>query len=489
MDAQISESAAPAQAVREVSPPSASARQPLLTAILRRLLIIGLTVLLSVGAVIGYIWTTKPLYTASAEISLELKTEPVVASENRNSLTIIPGPAYLDSQIEVLKSRRLARTLVRWSRLPDDPEFTGPNMGSVIERLAQYIKPPGWGALSPADRILKTLRNRLTIERVGSTSIIRVTAGSAEPGKAAKLANRLAWLYISDAETAAARNRRETKERLAPKREGLRLSVEKAERTLRAFKQKNNLIGAGKIPSVQGKLERLKADLPDARSEARAALLRRDRMRAAVRTGVRSELVQSLLIGQLEARIDDLQAEEAALVPIYLSSHPTLKEVRQRKSAIQASLRRERERVVRRAGATYNAARKRADKTAAQIRRLEHRLSTSSTATLKLEELQSKFARARSDYEKFLENTKSAWTDARLTGAPARLASAASVPSKPSQADMPMLLGIGLAAGLLLGILAAILLPSMAGSTGRIRKVRQTAPDGSQPAQLEGARA
>ena len=86
----------------------------------RRYLIILISFLLSVAGV--YLYATPPTYTASATMMIETRKSPLEALVGNAPLE----PAWIESQIGVLKSQSVAFYVVKQLRLAGDRKFLRP---------------------------------------------------------------------------------------------------------------------------------------------------------------------------------------------------------------------------------------------------------------------------------------------------------------------------------------------------------------------------
>src|SRR5919112_242012 len=83
-----------------------------------------------------YLLFTQPLFTAKAALLVESRDTPVTLQPT-TSVTQL-DPAGVESQVEVLRSERVANAVINNFKLDTDPEFTGP--GGLKALLPQALK-------------------------------------------------------------------------------------------------------------------------------------------------------------------------------------------------------------------------------------------------------------------------------------------------------------------------------------------------------------
>jgi len=152
----------------------------------RRLSIILLTCLATLGIAIIYLITAAPKFTANAELIINSRT---TAWDTAAVATIV------ESQIEIIKSESIASAVIEKLDLAQDPEFaTGQGRG-MIHRLLGWSRPEAKG--STARYAVESFERKLSAKRVGSTYLVELTFESRDPDRAAQILNAVAEKYIT----------------------------------------------------------------------------------------------------------------------------------------------------------------------------------------------------------------------------------------------------------------------------------------------------
>ena len=158
----------------------------------RRLSIILLTCLITLGVALLYLIAAVPTFTANAELVVDSKAVPGDAA----SVSTI-----VESQIAIIKSESIARAVIRKLALAGDPEFAGHDgvvRGTIksISRLLGWGKPETESESSVMGYALESFERKLTAKRVGLTYIVEITFESIDPERAAQILNTVAETHI-----------------------------------------------------------------------------------------------------------------------------------------------------------------------------------------------------------------------------------------------------------------------------------------------------
>lgn len=421
--------------------------------------------------VLAYVWITTPLYDAKVEILIDPRERQAVDSEvmptGLGNSAAGADTLLLESQVEVLGSHRVMDALVKSEDLVNDPEFGGRKSSGLVGMAKNVIKAViygpqvgSWQSRSAYDRTLDNLRKQMEIERERNTYVISVTMRTKSAEKSARLANAHAAIYIADVNDAAADSTRGVANILSSKLEDLRETANKATAAVEQYRQQNGLIDTNETLLVEQRLSDLNRELAQARSETQSALARRNQVQGVIGSQSAAalrltEVGESTVMSQLQTRLAGIEAQEADLRTVYFDSHPSIVRLRERKSAILASLRQEYSRILQRLSVTYETAQEKEAALRAEVAALETRMAASNSDTIRLRELEREAETARTLYEDFLRRSKEAWEQVDIPNSTARVISQAYATSRPSHPVVPLLLVAGLAFGAVLGLMAA----------------------------------
>jgi uncharacterized protein involved in exopolysaccharide biosynthesis/Mrp family chromosome partitioning ATPase len=268
------------RALNSVEPRPASAEEPLIDLMevfrlfqrQRRLIatVLGLAVLGS----LAYLAIAPAYYTASSMLLFEIRTsEPF---QQQGSVNEAVASAFVDSQVEVLKSDGIARFIVKRLNLLSDPEFVPrPGIvGTIVEFVRRTI---GAGpASTEADQLARAgrkLQANLTIKRTGLTYVVSIDYRSLDANKAARISNAVTDAYFVGQLDSKSRAARRANIWLQDRIKELKGEAETTERAVADYKSKNSPADAGRRQLNEQELGELSSQrrvlLKDLESSAR----------------------------------------------------------------------------------------------------------------------------------------------------------------------------------------------------------------------------
>ncbi len=153
--------------------------------------------ILSVTIALLYLATATPKFTAEAV----LLVEPKRSDGSTQSGDVASAAQIMDSQVEILKSEKIALSIIHTLELTKDPEFGGPSgglVGTVLGLISWIGAPEPDTQFSLTRRALERFYRRLTVKRVALTYTIAIQFESSSPDRAAQVANAVARAYTAD---------------------------------------------------------------------------------------------------------------------------------------------------------------------------------------------------------------------------------------------------------------------------------------------------
>lgn len=150
-------------------------------AILRaRWWLVLLVLLLTFGITVTFIGYVSKMYTATALMVVETKPDPV----STMMFGGMASPVFMATQVDVIKSDRVANRVVRNLKLADNPQVR-----------AQWLDATS-GAGSLEAWLAETFRKRMSVSPSPQSSVLTVSYQAADPVFAAALANAFVQAYL-----------------------------------------------------------------------------------------------------------------------------------------------------------------------------------------------------------------------------------------------------------------------------------------------------
>ncbi len=414
----------------------------------RRMWIFLLVVTLILAGAGGYLALATRHYSATASVLLEPRSGDPVQPANIQSSEQLPSSDFIDTQLVVLGSPRLAAAVVQSLDLADDPEF-GTGGDAAIDAT------PTEQAQARLVATGKALRNAVTVRRAGRTSIIEIEASSRSATQAARIANGFAQAYLDQIRQAKeevdARARLQVDSRLVE----LRKEAEAADSALQQYKIANGLMSAQGATMAEQESSTLGQQL----ASARALLAERPGRLAAARAqferggggGDVASALNSGTIGALRTQEAESSRALAQLRARYGERHPAIGQEEQRLGAVQRQIQLEIDRILSSLEAEVRVARSGVESLVASQQASRRMLASNAAAQVGYMELERKALAARAIYGAFLN--RSIGTAAREGIEPPRasIASPALVPLQPTSPNVRLVSSLALVFALAFG--------------------------------------
>ncbi|WP_165361284.1 GumC family protein [Lichenibacterium ramalinae] len=298
-----------------------------------------------VGAVL-FVSTVPPRYTAEAKVLVENGENYFTRPDRTDPLSAtLPDDETVQSQIQLVQSRDIARAAVRRLDLKGNVEFDPLARGlDVVSRLTILLglaRDPT--TVSPEDRILANYFDRLTVYSVPKSRVIAIEFSAADPDLAARAANTIAELVI-EAQSAAKRDSaRQAASSLASLVTDLRTRVAEAEGKADAYRTQSGLLqGANNATITNQQLGDLNTQLAQARTsqadaQAKAKIIKA--MIAQNRVGEIPDVANNEFIRRISEQRSTLKAEIALQSRTLLPGHPHMQELNAQLADVDAQLR------------------------------------------------------------------------------------------------------------------------------------------------------
>jgi succinoglycan biosynthesis transport protein ExoP len=245
----------------------------------RRYLIILTCLLLCLPLGALYLFIAPPTYTGSTTMMIESRSSQILQKSAVGDVR--PDPAWIESQIGILKSQNVAAYVVKQLRLADDREFIHPN--GLYDKLLARL---GLGSPEPtsdAERVgaaLGAVLGGLEVRRIGQSYMMRIDFSSHSQEHAAKVAGAMIDAYIFDQLNSKYQANRRAGDWLQERLQALREQAAAAERAVVEFKAKNNIVAASGTLMNEKQLTEMSTQVAAARAHTSDVQVRLERVEA-----------------------------------------------------------------------------------------------------------------------------------------------------------------------------------------------------------------
>ncbi|MBL8590487.1 MAG: lipopolysaccharide biosynthesis protein [Methylobacteriaceae bacterium] len=447
----------------------------------RRWWILGPT-LAAFLAMLVYVTLAKPRYTAETKILLENQESYYTRPDKSDRDPGAPDQEAVQSQVQLITSRDLARQAIRRLELAGKPEFDPLAAGfdpllRLMVLLGMQRDPT---TLSPEDRVLEAWYDRLKVFPAPRTRVIVVEFTARDPDLAARAANVVAELYIGLRSSAKKEDARSAGQWLSGAVDDLRAKVASAEARVEEFRARNGLlVGANNTTINAQQLAELNTQLSNARSAQSEAQAKARLIRELLRQGRIFEIpdvAKDELIRRIAEQRVTLRAQLALESRTLLGGHPRIKELQAQIADIESELRAAADKTARALESEARLAGGRVENLTAALETQKREVATGNGDEVQLRALEREARSAREQLESYLGRYREAAAreGPNSTPADARVISRAAAPQLPSfPKKIPMLALAALGAL----IVSASIVTTRELLSGEALRRREAAPD------------
>src|SRR5262245_55946645 len=245
----------------------------------RRLWLILFSMLFMCGLGFTYFVAVPAPYTGVATLAIDTRKFQLFQQSASLGDQSVDSAAQVESQLEVLKSEKIALKVISELHLADDPEFGYAAAIPIvfISNLLERRRPES--EIWRTRNALRLFDKRFTLRRRGMAYVIDINFESLSPDRAAQIANAIAHAYITDQFEAKYEVTREGSKWLEGRIRELRDQVSAAEKAVNDYKARNNIVETGKGRLItEQQLSDLNTQLSIARAKTSEMRARLDRM-------------------------------------------------------------------------------------------------------------------------------------------------------------------------------------------------------------------
>lgn len=454
----------------------------LLNTLWRRKGVILSSVFLVTLVTIITVFQLTPRYTAETKLIIDTRKTNVVDIEQ--VLGGLSGDLeVVQSEIEIITSRELIRKVADKLNLVDKPEFNAtlrpPSFTSELNplrwlpvewRTALTGKTSAPVAATEAEResriregVVGTLLRKISVDPVGRSRVLRLSATSENPKLAADIANTLANLYLVDQLEAKFEATRRATGWLNERVQDLREQVETSERAVEVYRTQAGLTKGGKDTTLTAQqISEINTQLILARARSAEAGARLRQVESLLKSpnGVDSaaEVLASPLIQSLRGQEALVQRREAEMATEYGPRHPKMINVKAEIRDLQAKIKTEVEKIVRNLRNELSVARARERTLEQDLEKLKQEVGILDTASVQLRALEREAEANKALFKTFLERMKETGEQDEIQQPDARIISKAVIPGGPSFPNKNRFIGMGMALSVFVGILLVFLI-------------------------------
>jgi len=413
-----------------------------------------------------HLLTAPALYTAHTQLVIDASKLKVLQQPDSLDIDRPIDAAQIETQVEIIRSRELALTVIKSEKLENDPEFVGARL-RLFGRILELI-----GADEPSTReaqnreALKAFLRKRSVSRVGQTYVLDVSFSSTDPWRATKLADALAEAYVNSQLETKFQAVRRASTWLQDRMKELREQASDADLAVLAYKEKNSIVdvgnssGSGTRLIGEQQIQELNTQLSSARAAAAEANARLARMDDVLKQDIPDATVTDTLRNDVITRLRnnylDLAARESVWSAKYGPNHLAVVNLRTQMLEMRKSIRDELGRIAQSYKSDAEIANSRIDGLEKALERLISNSQVINRDKLGLKDLESRAQAYHTIYNNFLQRYTEAIQQQSFPITESRIISAAELPTRKSSPVTLVVLAISVVLGLILSAIVAV---------------------------------
>jgi len=414
----------------------------------------------SVALIILYVLTALPIFTATTSILMDTRQAQLLNKSSDVASNTLIDPGFVDSQVEIITSENLIRSVVTSLKLTSDPEFVGPPTGilaSVLGTVARLFSSDGPASNERLENgAVLELKKNLKVEKVGTTYVLNLSYRSLVPEKAALIANSISDAYVVGSLEAKYQSTKRASEWLQKRSAELQAQAIESDRAVQTFKAENGIVGTSRGLMSEQQLSDVNTQLIQARAATAEAKARLDRIKQVVPQDLAQPTVTDALnnpvITRLRAQYLDLSAQYSDWATRYGKDHQATVNLANKMTDLKNSIKDEVNRIADAYRSDYEIAKSRETSIEGGLKGLVTESSSTAQAQVKLRNLESAADTYRTLYNNFLQKLQEATQNESFPISESRVISTAVTPDKKSWPKTGLLLIGGVLAGLCFGL-------------------------------------
>lgn len=359
--------------------------------------------------------------------------------------------AYVSTEIELLRSEAVVRRVVQKLGLPNRSTRHSTGTIAVIKSALHLNRS---GAAPSIDAVVQKALANLRIEQIKASNLLDISYSDPDPKMAADFVNTL----IEEAVQANIDDRWNLSARvgtlLSKQVQLLRERMEKAANELQEYSRNSGLIYAGeKNNMAETQLSQVETELAQAQNDR----IQRESQYKLAKAADPESLPQVLDNGPLREysmRLADLNRQYADLLSTRTPENAKVIRVKAQIDALKNTMEQERKNILDRISNEYNTAKQREAMLTSVYRQQTSMVSDQAAKEVRYDTLKREVDTTRDLYEAMLKRVNDAEMVSAIRASDIRLVDAAETPGAPHTPNKPLLAGIGMVSGLLIGFTA-----------------------------------
>ena len=425
-------------------------------------------------AAILTIYQLIPRYTATTQLLIGINSAKVVDIQEVMTGNL-NGDSAVIGEMEVIKSRELARKIIEHLQLDQYEEFN-PKLkkpGFLAQLNPKNWIPDNWKESMGFEEVktgsddekeearltnlTNTFLSKLTVSQIKRSQVINIAVESEDPKLAAKIANEVADKYIVGQLQAKFDATKKATDWLNDQLGELKEKLESSERAVENYRKSHDLVEVSKGTGLtQQQLSEINSQLIIARAQRAEAEAKYQQVESILRSGREidsvSEVLNSSLIATLRSQESEVQRKYSEMLVEYGARHPRMIQMQAELTDVKNKIDSEVKKIAAGLRHSLDVAHAREDSLSTSLKQMETKTSGNNQAEVDLHALEREATANKALFETFLGRFKETASTQGIEQADARVISFAEVPLLASFPKKNLMISVSIIGALFFGV-------------------------------------
>jgi uncharacterized protein involved in exopolysaccharide biosynthesis/Mrp family chromosome partitioning ATPase len=417
----------------------------------------------TVGLVIVFLMVYPPHYTGTARVAIISRALTTTPERETPLVSQLPaGTADVDTEVQIIQSRRVVQRVIDELHLDQDPEFNNPAkglLGRAMKMLLNVFAPVK--ATSKKDEIIDAVMLGLDPERFLETNAIDINFRDTSAAKAQRIANAFAKAYLEDQVEAKLAASREAAMSVSSQIDRMRNQANADSIRVQQYKIAHNLLSVGLQSMTEQQVSTYQQSIATAKADLAADIANLHTAQEQLAKGSNGEDVgealSSPVVTALRAQRAAVSGKLADLEGHYGPKYPDLAQARRQLADIDAEIHQEIQRTISNLSAKVGVSEKRLEAMEGTLEASQRTLAENNGAQAGLDNLVRAATVSQQIYEAYLDRAKEGVAQMSSQLPDAEIVSYSDLPEQPTMPILWLFLLLSVVAGVLFGLLGVLL--------------------------------
>ncbi|MBS1788519.1 MAG: polysaccharide biosynthesis tyrosine autokinase [Acidobacteria bacterium] len=399
--------------------------------------LVVLVTIVTIGTVL-----TRPVFRAEAKLEVGRETERV--AQGRQILEMesasVFNPYFMQTQIDNLNSRDLARRVIQKLNLADNEEFKFKNADKLSENEREV-------------RLVNAFQARYGVSVGRQTKVVSLTFDSYDPKLAAEVTNAAAAEFITWSMESRLQGVSSAKDFLADRVKEAETALREAEAEQQQYLAAHRIISSAedKANITIDRTAELNRQLVELQNERRLAEAVYNRSKE-VPADELPQVITDATVQALTRELSKQRQELANLLAKYQPTYPAVKQVQEQVKQLETQLTEQKAKIVKNIETQYQVAKRREEDLASSLNQSKNEAIQQNRESSELSLIKQKIATNLKNYEDLLGRLRQAEVEMDFRPSNIRQVQQAEIPIVPVKPNKVLNIGLSLLIGLSLGI-------------------------------------